>query len=611
MSDQTVLIRFKGEDDVSSTAKTVEESVSNVGRVAEQSGGKFSSMSTIASGALTQIGMSLTTFAGDMAIKALGAVTDFVSGSIAEAAEWQSAFSQTEAVIASTGSAAGLTAKEMADMAVAMSASSGTSLFADDAILGAQNVLATFTQIKGETFAGATQGILDMSQALGQDLQSSSMQVGKALNDPIKGVAALSRVGVNFSEDQKAMIQSLQETGDMAGAQQVILDELTTQFGGSASAAVDTYAGQQIILQEKMAGIQQTLGEALLPIMLQFGTFLSDTLVPILGSVITSISEWINGMNESGTVSGVFETIKSGIAAIPGIFAEIGVYMGMVQVWAQPITDAFMNLVNTAVPALAMLGGAILSVFASPEFQGALATILPLLSSMADVIKNALVLAFNAGAIAWSYLIQGFQFLWPYVQTILNSMYSLVTIVFTAFTGIFNAFALLLSGDFTGAWNTLSTTVQTAVENIWKWIQDTFGKVDTFLGTIGDKFSEIGSEIVAGIAKGISDGAEKIKTAALNAANAAYDAMKTALGIASPSQLMSDKIGLPISQGVAAGIIKGSGFVTSASGLVVQGAAAATTNNYYQLSASYSQNQSEGSIISDLQRMQIQFGGIL
>lgn len=611
MSDQTVLIRFKGEDDVSSTAKTVEESVSNVGKVAEQSGGKFSSMSTVASGALMQIGMSLTTFAADMAVKALGAVTDFVSGSIAEAAEWQSAFAQTEAVIASTGGAAGITAKEMADMAVAMSASAGVSLFSDDAILGAQNVLATFTQIKGASFGGATQAILDISQALGQDLQSSTMQVGKALNDPIKGIAALSRVGVTFSEDQKAMIQSLQETGDMAGAQQIILDELSREFGGSASAAVNTYAGQQIVLQEKMAGIQQTLGEALLPIMLQFGTFLSDTLVPILGSVITSISAWISGMNESGTVSGVFETIKSGIAAIPGIFAQIGVYMGQVQVWAAPITAAFTNLVNTAVPALTMLGGALMTVFASPEFQGVLSALISLFGSIAEVVKNALVLAFTIGAEQWKLLVQAFQIMWPYIQTILNSLWSLVSTVFTAAKGIFESVALLLKGDFSGAFTTLSTTVKTAVESIWKWIQDTFSKVDTFLGTIGAKFSEIGSQIVSGIAKGISDGADKIKTAAINAANAAYDAMKSALGIASPSRLMADKIGLPISQGVAAGIIKGSGFVSSAAGLVVQAGTSSTVNNYYQLSASYANNQSQSSIISDLQRMQIQYGGIL
>ena len=216
--------------------------------------------------------------------------------------------------------------------------------------------------------------------------------------------------------------------------------------------------------------------------------------------------------------------------------------MGMIQVWAQPITDAFMNLVNTAVPALTMLGGALMSVFASPEYQGALATMLPLLGSIADVVKNALVLAFSAGAVAWTLLVQGFQFLWPYIQTILGSLYTYVGIVFTAFTGIFNAFSLLLKGDFAGAWTTLNTTINTAVGSIWTFIQDTFSKISTFLGTIGAKFKEIGSQIVAGIAEGISNGADKIKTAALNAANAAYDAMKSALGIASPSQLMSDKI---------------------------------------------------------------------
>ena len=611
MSDQTVLIRFKGEDDVSSTAKTVEESVSNVGKVAEQSGGKFSSMSSIASGALMQIGMSVTNLALSMGTKALGAISDFVSGSIEEASQWNSAMAQTEAVIKSTGGAAGITAQQLGDMAVAMSASSGMSLFSDDAILGATNVLATFTQIKGASFGGATQAILDMSQALGQDLQSSTIQVGKALNDPIKGIAALSRVGVAFSEDQKAMIQSLQETGDMAGAQQVILDELSKEFGGSASAAVNTYAGQQIVLQEKMAGIQQTLGEALLPILLQFGTFLSDTLIPILGNVITSVSDWITGMNDAGTVSAVFETIKAGIAAIPGIFQQIGVYMGMVSVWAQPITDAFMNLVNTVTPALVMLGGALMTVFASPEFQNALATMLPLLGSIADVIKNALVLAFNAGAVAWTLLVQGFQLLWPSIETILNSLMTLNSIVFSAVTGIFNAFSLLLKGDFAGAWTALNSTINTAVGSIWTFIQDTFGKISTFLETIGTKFSEIGSQIVNGIASGIKNGADKIKQAALDAANEAYEAMKLALGIASPSKLMADRIGLPISQGVAAGIIRGSGFISSASGLVVQAGAAATTNNYYQLSASYAQSQSEGSIISDLQRMQIQYGGIL
>lgn len=611
MSDQTILIRFKGEDDVSSTAKTVEESVSNIGKSAESSGGKFSSMSTIASGALMQIGMSLSNVAMDLGVKALGAVSDFVSGSISEAAEWQSAMAQTQAVIQSTGGAAGITAQQMGEMASAMSASSGQSLFSDDAILGAQNVLATFTQIKGQTFGGATQSILDMSQALGQDLQSSTMQVGKALNDPIKGIAALSRVGVTFSDDQKAMIKTLQETGDMAGAQQVILDELSREFGGSAAAAVDTYAGQQVVLQETIAGMQQTLGEALMPVIMQFTGFLSDMLLPILSNVITQISAWITKLWEMDVFTDIINGIIATLSGLQTGVSSMGPYLDMAAQWFQPIADAAVGLYAAAVPALMALGNAISTTIASPAFQGVIAALIPMLGAFATLIQTALVAAFQNAATAWNLVSEGFQIAWPYIQTVLNSIYSLVTIVFTALTGIFTAASQLISGDYAGAWTTLSTTVQTAVSSIWTWIQDTFSKVDTFLGEIGAKFAEIGSQIVAGIASGISSGADKIKQAALDAANSAYEAMKKALGIASPSKLMADSIGLPISQGVAAGIIKGSGYVSSAAGMVVQAGTSSTVNNYYQLSATYAQRQSEGSIISDLQRMQIQYGGLL
>ena len=75
-----------------------------------------------------------------------------------------------------------------------------------------------------------------MSAALGQDMKSSSIQLGQALNDPIKGITALSRVGVSFTEQQKSQIKRMVETGDTMGAQKVILRELNREFKGSAEA---------------------------------------------------------------------------------------------------------------------------------------------------------------------------------------------------------------------------------------------------------------------------------------------------------------------------------------------------------------------------------------
>ena len=61
----------------------------------------------------------------------------------------------------------------------------------------------TFTGVGKDVFPQAIQTVLDMSQALGQDLKSSTVQLGKALNSPIDGITALSRVGVSFTDAQK------------------------------------------------------------------------------------------------------------------------------------------------------------------------------------------------------------------------------------------------------------------------------------------------------------------------------------------------------------------------------------------------------------------------
>ena len=315
MSDTTVMIRFLGEDDVTPVAAAVTNSVEGLGSATKTASSGFGALQSIATGAFQAIGGAAVNLAG----AAFSKMTDFISGSIAEASEFQSIFAQTEAVVKSTGMAAGLTAQQMADMANAMSASSGTSIFADDAILGAQNVLATFTQIQGTNFGDATQSILDISQAMGTDLQSSALQVGKALNDPIAGIGALSRVGVSFTDSQKAMIEALVETGDVAGAQQIILAELNKEFGGSAAAAVDTYAGQQAMLAAQFADIQQTLGEALLPVLVRFGSYASEVLVPIVGDLVTQFSNFISSVDWPGIISAIDELYLSSDAFVSGI----------------------------------------------------------------------------------------------------------------------------------------------------------------------------------------------------------------------------------------------------------------------------------------------------
>lgn len=152
----------------------------------------------------------------------------------------EAALAQVEARIRSTGGAAGFTRDELAAMASELQT---VTTYGDEAVLEMQSLLLTFTKVTGDVFGQATELILDMSTAMGSDLKASALQVGKALNDPVKGVSALAEAGIQFSAAQKRTIEQLVKTGDVAAAQGIILAELETQFGGAARAARNTFGG--------------------------------------------------------------------------------------------------------------------------------------------------------------------------------------------------------------------------------------------------------------------------------------------------------------------------------------------------------------------------------
>lgn len=168
------------------------------------------------------------------------AVVGGIRAVIKNTIEQERVTAQLEARLKSTGNAAGLTKDQLLDMASGLQA---VTTFGDEAVIEAQSLLLTFTKIGRDVFPQATETVLDMSTALGQGLKESAIQLGKALNDPIQGVTALRRVGVQLSESQEDLIKKLVETGQTAEAQRVILAELETQMGGSARAARDTLGG--------------------------------------------------------------------------------------------------------------------------------------------------------------------------------------------------------------------------------------------------------------------------------------------------------------------------------------------------------------------------------
>jgi hypothetical protein len=294
---------------------------------------KLNSSAKKSSKSISGLGKSLAGMAAS-AVSVAG-----IKKSIDAYAKQEQAIFQLEARLKSTGHAANISSEELQSMASSLQK---VTTFGDEAIIEMQGLLLTFTQIKGPIFKEAQQAILDVSTALGKDLKSSALQLGKALNDPVLGLSALAESGIQFSDQQKNMIKSLVDMGDVAGAQSIILKELNTQFGGSAEAAAK---GTGIIKQLSNAwgDVSEQTGKSIMS-----NRMVKESLEGLLGAANamagnTSIEEWAQNTNVFlKGIAAVAKTVTTGIenlglsigalAAASGSIAS-GDFAGVGAIW--------------------------------------------------------------------------------------------------------------------------------------------------------------------------------------------------------------------------------------------------------------------------------------
>ena len=200
----------------------------------------------------------------------------------------------TNQVIKTTGAAAKVSATQVGALSDAIELKTGVD---GDAIQSGANLLLTFTNVRNETgkgnqvFTRATGLLADMSVALGQDTKGSAIQLGKALNDPITGVTALSKVGVSFTEQQKKQIKTLVESGNTLKAQKIILNELGKEFGGAAAAAADPADRAKVAYHQ----LQDQIGSGTLPVVNALAGSFADYLAPALIDIATKYGPQISG----------------------------------------------------------------------------------------------------------------------------------------------------------------------------------------------------------------------------------------------------------------------------------------------------------------------------
>ena len=178
-----------------------------------------------------------------------------------------------EATIQATGGAAGLSAAEIGDMAKRL----------DEATLGsaegfrnAATQLLTFKSVGKESFETTLKLAQDLATAGFGALESNITQLGKALEDPVKGLTALTRSGVSFSDQEQNLIKYLVEVGDKAKAQGLILQAVAGQVGGVAEAVGKGLSGAADLAGKRFTDLKETLGKGLLPVLADFYNGLAE-----------------------------------------------------------------------------------------------------------------------------------------------------------------------------------------------------------------------------------------------------------------------------------------------------------------------------------------------
>ena len=176
----------------------------------------------------------------------------------AEFGEFERRTLRIGALLRSTSVASGQTRQGLMLMADQLAR---TTLLNETDVADAISQLLTFRSITGETFERTIKLAADLSETMGTDVRSATLQLAKALEEPTIGLTALRRSGVSFTDQQKEQIAALVEQNKLFEAQNIILGVVEAQMGGAATEAAKGYAGQVDSLGQSTRELTRALGE--------------------------------------------------------------------------------------------------------------------------------------------------------------------------------------------------------------------------------------------------------------------------------------------------------------------------------------------------------------
>lgn len=444
---------------------------------------------------------------------AVGAITPFINS----ASDSEQAIARLEGVLRATGGAAGVSSEELQEWAAQLQ---NTTRYSDEAIMSSEAVFLTFRNIGEDILPRAIVAATDMAEVFGS-LDSATMQLGKALQDPVAMMGALSRAGITFTEAQKEMIKNFVETGDVAAAQNIILSEVEAQVGGLGQTMGLTFAGQVEILKNKFDEVRETIGGAFLPILQTLMTRITDHL-PAIEDFGKELAAWVAEFAQSGQIEAfadkVLEVVDN-LLLLGSTFLEAGANSSefrdvLSYLFPEAAEFDFRTWVDGIVEQLSTF-------LSSVDWE-------PLARIVADFISGAVLIA-----------MEGLDILVNQVN----------------WTPLGNALSAAASEIFAGMF---SSEAGAELDRRLNEFFNEFFRVDEIQGA----WAQIGEDIVAGLSAGLSF--ENMRNNITTLINNIVGYFKQLLGISSPSTVFAQ-----IGQDIIAGLMGGfASMVTPLIGLI-------------------------------------------
>lgn len=446
-------------------------------------------------------GKGLMLFGKGAAVAAVAAGVGFAAAlrhGIKGAMDHQKVMAQTESVLKSTKNAVNTSTQAIEANATALEMKTGID---GDAIQSGMNLMATFGKVRNELGKGndifdqANKTALDMSVTFGTSTTAASIQLGKALQDPIKGVTALTRVGVSFSQAQKDQIKTLVESGDVMGAQKLILAEVNKQVGGSAEAFGKTLPGQIERAKRAFDALTEAVAGPFLPLLGD----IAEGLLNVFGD--PAVQARMEQFSRDITVA--LQKVVAWVRANwPTIRAVIGAVLEGIRFTVQ----------NILVPA----GKAIITAFQAVVsfFQTHMPTIRRVTADAFGWIDKHIVPTVREVSQQIGVLVGAMTRFWErhgdIIKAVVGVAYKVVFDIIKGallvIKGLIEFSLAAIRGDWSAAFGALKTIVRGAFTAATSVIRNVGG-------ALASAAINVGSRVIDGVISGISNGASRLKSA--------------------------------------------------------------------------------------------------